>query len=255
MISGNTSIQQPIFRWPDGKRAALSLSFDDARLSQTDCALPILDAHCVKATFYVSPAAVEQRIRQWHKAIEHGHEIGNHTMNHPCSGNFAFARSRALEDYTLERMEEELLSANDAIEHLLGVQPITFAYPCGQKFVGRGEEVQSYVPLVARHFLVGRSAFDEIHNDPTFVDLAQATALDADGASFEQIKAMIDHALEDGGWLILLGHEAGTGGRQTVLAEVLEKLCCYVQNPENGIWMETVATIGNHIAQTRKDAD
>ncbi len=33
--------QQEDFRWPDGKRAAISLTFDDARFSQIDCGLPI----------------------------------------------------------------------------------------------------------------------------------------------------------------------------------------------------------------------
>ena len=58
------SAPQPAFRWPDGKRAALSLSFDDARLSQVDRALPIMDAHDVKGTFYVSLGRVEARMRE-----------------------------------------------------------------------------------------------------------------------------------------------------------------------------------------------
>ena len=37
--------------WPEGKTAALSLTFDDARLSQVDQGLPLLDSYGVKATF------------------------------------------------------------------------------------------------------------------------------------------------------------------------------------------------------------
>ena len=37
--------------WLEGKTAALSLTFDDARLSQVDQGLPLLDAYGVKATF------------------------------------------------------------------------------------------------------------------------------------------------------------------------------------------------------------
>ena len=43
--------------WLEGKTAALSLTFDDARLSQVDQGLPLLDAYGVKATFYVLDSA------------------------------------------------------------------------------------------------------------------------------------------------------------------------------------------------------
>jgi peptidoglycan/xylan/chitin deacetylase (PgdA/CDA1 family) len=180
-MSGETG---PTFHWPEGRQAAVSLSFDDARLSQVDLGLGVLDACGVKATFYVSIGNLRQRLDGWRAAAAAGHEIGNHTLTHPCSGNFPFARGKALEDYTLDGMEAELLGANDEIRRLLGVVPRTFAYPCGQTYVGRGPGVQSYVPLVARHFLVGRAAFNETHNDPGFCDLAQAFSLDGDGKSF-----------------------------------------------------------------------
>lgn len=239
------------FSWPQGKKVAVSITFDDARLSQQDVAIPILNRYNVKATFYVSPGNMEYRLLEWEKIVTDGHEIGNHTMTHPCSGNFSFARNNALEDYTLERMEEDILSANEIIKKKLGVLPSTFAYPCGQKFVGRGINTKSYVPLIAKHFIVGRSAFDEVHNDPSFVDLAQAAAMDIDSASFERIKSLIERALMEGGWLILFGHEIGVGGGQTILADTLEKLCQYTQDPANEIWIDTVANIGNYILQNR----
>ena len=137
------------FEWPEGRKAALSITFDDTRASQLDTGLPILDAHGVKATFYVSLKAASQRRDDWRRLPETGHELGNHTLNHPCSVNFGFSRTNVLESYTLERMEEDLTGANTAIEEQFGVRPATFAYPCGQKYVGRGEGVRSYVPLVA----------------------------------------------------------------------------------------------------------
>ena len=70
---------------------------------------------------------MQQRLSEWKQALENGHEIGNHTFNHPCSGNFSFSRNRALEDYTLERMKNEIIEANAAIEQALGITPKTFA--------------------------------------------------------------------------------------------------------------------------------
>jgi peptidoglycan/xylan/chitin deacetylase (PgdA/CDA1 family) len=249
------SAAQDVFRWPDGKIAAVSLSFDDARLSHVDRGLAVLDACGARATFYVSIANLDQRLDAWRRALAGGHEIGNHTLSHPCSGNFAFARANPLEDYTLRRMEAELQGANDAIRRRLGVTPATFAYPCGQKFVGRGEGVRSYVPLVARRFLVGRDAFNETHNAPAYCDLAQVFSRDGDGRSFEQLQAMVDAAVEEGGWLILMGHEIGPecGAHQTTHDEALERLCRYCLDEAGGIWLDTVAAVGEYVRRSRND--
>ena len=77
-MPSHPSTQQ--FHWPKGKKAAISLTFDDARPSQIDNGLPILDAHNLKATFYVSVGPVEQRLTEWRNAVANRHEIGNHTL-------------------------------------------------------------------------------------------------------------------------------------------------------------------------------
>lgn len=236
-------------KWPEGKRAAISLTFDDARPSQLDRGLPILDEYGVKATFYVSLASMEKRLDDWKKALANGHEIGNHSLAHACSGNFPFSRDKALEDYTLEQMQAELRQASDDIERLVGVRPVSFAYPCGQKFVGRGLNLKSYVPLVAEDFLTGRGWMDEWANDPAFCDMAQLMAMELDGKSFEQLKQIFDRTLANGGWLVFCGHDIGDGGRQVTLAPTLRALCEYAKNPANGIWLANVETVAAHILQ------
>lgn len=242
------------FVWPEGKRAALSLTFDDARLSQADVGLALLDRYNVKATFYVSPDPLQQRLPIWKQALANGHEIGNHSLRHPCTGNFTFAREKALEDYTLEQMAQELEAANNLIESVLGIQPTTFAYPCGQKFVGRGQHLQSYVPLVATMFQAGRGWMDESTNDPTFCDPAQLLGMELDGLDFEQAKKLIDDAVKNGTWLIFAGHEIGEGARQTTRTDTLAAICEYACDPNNGIWIDTVENVTRHVRRTRSQA-
>ena len=239
------------FDWPEGKRVAVSLTFDDARLSQADVGIPILDRYGVKATFYVSTSRLEERLADWKAAVATGHEIGNHSMRHPCTANFPWARDKALEDYTISEMARELDQASAEIKRLLGVRPVSFAYPCGQKYVGRGENVQSYVPLVARRFLTGRGWRDEGANDPVFCDLAQLMAVELDGLSFDELRAHIDQAAAQGAWLVLAGHEIGLSGRQTVRADTLHAFCAYARDPQNGLWVDTVATIARYVAEQR----
>ncbi len=182
---------------------------------------------------------------------EAGHEIGNHTLHHPCSANFPWSREHALEDYCLDRMEAELLAANEAIEGICGVRPRTFAYPCGQTFVGRGEALASYIPLVARHFIVGRHAFDETSNDPIYCDLARAASRDLDRADLGHAMSLVQAAAADGGWLILMSHEVAPAGGQATRPGVLEALCRYATDPANGLWADTVAAVGSYVRDAR----
>lgn len=64
--------------WPDGKRAAVALTYDDALVSQLDMAVPALDAAGFKGTFFLigSKIAPEQ-IARWRSAAAEGHELGN----------------------------------------------------------------------------------------------------------------------------------------------------------------------------------
>jgi peptidoglycan-N-acetylglucosamine deacetylase len=235
--------------WPGGARMALSLSFDDGRESQVDVGLPLLARHGVAVTFYVVPAAVERRVDGWKRAVADGHEIGNHSLTHSCSGNFPFSRAKALEDHSLVRMRDELVEANRQIQALLGVRPRTFAYPCGQTFVGRGRGTQSYVPLVAELFLAGRGWLGESSNDPAMVDLAQVLGMEMDGKAFEDVMPLLDEARGRGSWLVLAGHEIGQGGRQTSRVAMLDALLPYAKDPGNGIWLATVAEVAAHVAQ------
>jgi peptidoglycan/xylan/chitin deacetylase (PgdA/CDA1 family) len=253
LLSGLAFAQQPStnFTWPEGKRAALSLSFDDARQSQVDVGVALLDKHKVKATFCVVPSAVELRLEGWKKVVASGHEIGNHSLNHPCTGNFPWSRQKALEDYTVEKMRDELKQANRRIKELLGVTAESFAYPCGQTFVGRGIDTKSYVPLVATLFSSGRTWQDETPNDPGFCDLAQATGVEMDGRDFEQILPILEKARETGQWVVLAGHEIGQDGQQTTRVTMLEKLMSYANDPANKIWIAPVGTIARYIRERR----
>lgn len=239
------------FKWPEGKKVALSLTFDDARLTQVDKGIPLLDKYGVKATFYVSPGSLMRRTDAWKKAVSNGHEVGNHSVLHPCTGNFSFSRDHALEDYTLLRMNKELDSANSIIKNVLGIDAVSFAYPCGQTYVGKGKTLKSYIPLIASKFETGRLWLSESANDPAFCDLAQLAGMELDGKSFEQIKKLIDDAKAKGHWLVLAGHEMNDGGRQTSLLSTLEAICQYAMDPANEIWIDNVHNIAAYVREQR----
>lgn len=241
------------FTWPEGKKMAISLTFDDARLSQIDTGIPLLDKYGVKATFYISPGSMLQRREGWKKAVLNGHDIGNHSVYHPCSGNFAWSRNKALEEYTPDKMRSELDSANKIITEVLGKTPVSFAYPCGQSFTGRSISTRSYVPLIASMFESGRGWLNEAPNDPSFCDMAQLNASELDGKSFDQVLKMIEAAKAEGGWLILAGHEMNAEGYQTSRLETIDAICRYASDPANGIWIDNIHNVTEWVKKERLD--
>lgn len=221
------------------------MTFDDARDTQLDVAMPILDAYRVRATFFVLPGPVSRRESHWRAVLRNGHEIGNHTVTHPCSANFGFSRLNALEDYSLERIEAEIDEASVAIERLLGVRPESFAYPCGQSFVGRGQGRTSYVPVVARRFAAARGYGSETSNDPDRCDFAHLDAFTIDGLAPDELVGLVDHAGATGRWVIMVGHDVGEDGEQTVLSHALEALCQRVAEPD--VLVAPVAEIAKYL--------
>jgi peptidoglycan/xylan/chitin deacetylase (PgdA/CDA1 family) len=240
------------FTWPDGKHAAISLSFDDARESQLDVGVPLFAETKMAVTFYLTATNIKARAAEWKKAAAAGHELGNHSMDHPCSGNFAWSRTRALEDFTLDRMRTELSGASREIEALTGVRPTTFAYPCGQTFVGRGRGVTSYVPLVSELFVSGRLWLSEAPNDPAFVDLAQLYGYPMDDVEFGALEPVVRDAIDRGQWLVFAGHDVGPGpGRQVTRVETIRALARYLETRRD-VWVDTIGHVASYVQRTRK---
>jgi peptidoglycan-N-acetylglucosamine deacetylase len=232
-------------RLPNEARVAVSLTFDDSRESQLDVAVPILAAEGLRATFFVLPAPVARRQSDWQAVVKNRHEIGNHTVSHPCSANFEFSRTNALEDYSLQGMEAEIDEASGRLEQLLGLRPESFAYPCGQSFVGRGESRTSYAPLVARRFVAARGYGSETANDPQRCDFAHLEAFTIDGRAAEELVDLVDQAAATGRWVIMVGHDVGKRGEQTVLTDSLEALCHRVAQAD--VWVAPVAEVANYL--------
>ena len=239
------------FPWPHGAKIALSLTFDDGRSTQVTHAVPVLDSFNVKATFYAQPENLLEELERWKKAIASGHEIGNHTIGHPCTGNFTWTRydGVVLEDYDMERMYTEIVQANDELEELVGARPVSFAYPCGQTYVGRGRNTQSYVPMVAEMFQTGRRWLDETSNTPGHFDTAQVMAMRMDGEDFPTIERMIERTKRNENWLVLAGHSIREEGRRGTNLVMLRELLAYASDPDNGVWIAPVKEVATFIAQ------
>lgn len=164
-------LEKPDPVWPGGARAALALTYDDALSSQLENAVPQLDAAGFKATFYLSMAVqdFEQQKAAWTALAEDGHELGNHTIHHPCRGAIGgrswLAPENDLDAWSKEKLLNEIARANEVLTAMDGAETRTYAYTCGDTTVGGEGYIDDLEPLVSG----ARSVMQDAPYDPYFV--------------------------------------------------------------------------------------
>jgi hypothetical protein len=234
----------------NGYRGAVSLTFDDGTQNQLDKAIPPLDDRGIKAGFYLNPRGENWRenAQPWIAVAKNGHEIGNHTVTHPCPNNL-LARHGGHEDMSLDDMESEILEARKRLLHIAPHQKEwTFAYPCYATHVGRGKTRQSFEPLIARHFLAGREGGEYgIANRPAWVDLAAVAGLDTQRMSGFEMIGLVEKLASDGDWVVLVFHEIN-GAYLSVGAYDYCMLLDYLKRKEKEIWTAPMVEVARRVA-------
>src|SRR5438128_824262 len=127
---------QNVSTW-NGMSCAVALTYDDALNIDLTNVVPALDSFGLKGSFYISDyfGGLKNQIPKWRKAAMEGHELGNHTVYHPCSGSLP-GRSFVTPDYDLDhysfkRIRDEINTMNTILYSIDGKTERTFAYPCG----------------------------------------------------------------------------------------------------------------------------
>src|SRR5262245_23649620 len=235
--------------FPGGTRAALSITFDDGRASQLDLAVPVLERHGLHATFYVLPTRIRERVDEW-RQVATTHEIGGHSGVHPVPAGRHGGGDTTLEMYTTARMKAELARADDQVEAMLGVRPRTFAYPAGYTYVGEGARATSYVPVVARRYVAGRGYRSEFANDPEWCDFAQLQAAHIDEFDGASLVALVDAAIEDSRWLVVVAHEIDGEGPWSLSSRALDELCRDAAR-RSDLWVAPVLDVARHLRAQR----
>jgi peptidoglycan/xylan/chitin deacetylase (PgdA/CDA1 family) len=198
--------------WPEACWGAVSLTFDDGEHSQLEKAVPLLDDAGLRATFYLPPRGEgdtwRDRLAPWRSVAAAGHEIGNHTVRHACPNSYSpDPTSRGgLEDLSLEEIEADILQAEERLRAVFPEQvQRSFAYPCYMSYVGSGATRQSYVPIVAQHFVAARG-LGERPNNPVNCDLHYLHSWDAARRSGAELVGFVEGSVVQGRWAILTFH-------------------------------------------------
>ncbi|MEM9079964.1 MAG: polysaccharide deacetylase family protein [Verrucomicrobiota bacterium] len=111
----------------------IALTFDDGpHPKNTPRLLDILRQRNIKATFYVIGNSVDSYPEITRRIVAEGHELGNHTYNHPNLTKLSNAGVR-----------KELDRTRDAIVRATGVQPRTMRPPYGALLTRQREMIRS----------------------------------------------------------------------------------------------------------------
>ena len=240
--------------WPDGCQGAISLTFDDGMASQLAVAAPMLTRFDIQGTFYINPRdGFEQTMTAWRDVAAAGHELGNHTIRHPCSNNHAFISETgrlALETMSLDEMAQEILETGRRIAQLAPQQHATsFAYPCYLEYIGQGKTRQSYVPLVAQHCIAGRGRGEDA-NDPHHCDIGYLWSWQCERMTGAELVGLAEEAATKGRWGIMTFHGIQEG-HLSITDRALETLCIHLSRHRDRIWTAPVATIAQQLSAWR----
>jgi len=244
-------VSEPV--WPQGCKGAVSLTFDDGTSSQLTEAVPRLDDAGLSGTFYLNPhrGHWDATAESWRAVGMAGHELGNHTMRHPCSCNYHFDADFCLEKISLQDMADTIDAAQTALDdiHPEGRDARSFCYPCYQTFVGAGATRHSYVPVVAARFRAARAS-GERPNDPRITDLHCLMSYAAEGAGADNLIAYAEHAAAEGGWAVFTFHGVG-GDHLAVDAEAFDALTRHLARQRHRLWTATLIEVADHVRAGR----
>ncbi|WP_417941490.1 polysaccharide deacetylase family protein [Flavobacterium sp. RS13.1] len=251
ILSADVFAQEQNRNW-NGKKCAVVLTYDDALNIHLDKVIPMLNSYQFKGTFYLigSSPVVSQRIEEWRTAAKQGHELGNHTLNHPCNGNLpgrGFVTSETdLSKYTVARAVKETQITNTLLKAIDGQNERTFAYPCGDLTI----KDTLYYNFLKNDFVAARGVAAGYLNKKE-VDLSNVNSFVQNGSTAEQMIAQIEEAEKKGSFIVFLFH--GVGGEHGLNIDLEEhrKLLDYLKKRKKDIWVATMVDVAKYIKEQK----
>jgi peptidoglycan/xylan/chitin deacetylase (PgdA/CDA1 family) len=241
-----------IWNWPGEAQSAISLSYDDGMDSGLDHAIPDLENAGFRGTFYLATGYWPVKIRKahWRNAFLNGHEIGSHTVHHPCRGP---SHRHNLETYTPKRIREEIRDAHTWLNRHIGVDSHrTLAYPCGHFAIGNPPDEHSFLSAVSAYHFAARLAGGGI-NDPALV-ARNPLRIKAEVISYphgKEVEPFIEYceqALNLRGWGVIVFH--GIGDRWLTTERVVhQQLIEHLQDKR--FWVAPVREVARHILDSK----
>ncbi len=247
------------FAWPHGARAAVSLSYDDAMPCHRTLVAPALEAHGLRGTFYAAARdELMDHPAEWRAMAERGHELGNHTLFHPCRREAAvpndwLAGWNNLIHFDAGRLRQELRTMSFLLRMVDGQTERTYGNTCHDVWYGPVEAKERIEPLLAEQFVAGRGERTNQPTDPRTCDLFNLGTTSGDGRTAEHWIEFIEAAVACGGYLLFTFHGVGPRHERLHVAEAdHDRLLSYLAAARDRIWTAPVIEVARWIAASRR---
>lgn len=231
-----------------GKTCAVVLTYDDGLNVDISNAIPALDSVGLKGTFYISDyfGGLAAQIPKWRAAAAEGHELGNHTVYHPCAGNLpgrSFVQpDYDLSHYTVRRITDEINTMNTILKAIDGKIARTFAYPCGDTKIGD----TAYIDPLKKEFVAARGVKAEML-PINQIDLYNIGCYTVNGQSGEELINLVKKAMDSHTLLVFLFHGVGGEHSLNVSLPAHSQLLHFLQQHEKDIWIAPLIDVAEYI--------
>lgn len=233
------------------KKAAVVLTYDDGLNVHLDLVVPQLDSAGIKGTFYIpgNSAALHQRIDEWRSIAYNGHELGNHTLFHPCIGNTQgrewVDKDYDLGNYSVNQIVNEIKLANTLLKAVDGKEKRTFAYTCGDKSAGNGD----FSNIIKKEFTGARDVSFKLEKAET-IDLNAISAFFVTNQTGEELINLAKQALEQEALIVFLFH--GVGGEHNINIPLEEhaKLIDFLSEHRDEFWVAPMVEVTSFISES-----
>lgn len=224
----------------NGHNGAISLTFDDGLPCQIGYALPAMDERGIPGTFFLiknSPYDKEFRRETWLRAIEYGHEVGSHSVNH-----------RKAAELTPREAIDECVGSRNFLESELGAPINSFCYP----YTDAPQHLQSAVRQTYKQARGGRGARHDHHIvSGDGVNLYNMPCEHVGGTSWPDIDKWVAEALRRKAWVTLMFH--GVGPDETQWDNISALRFKYVLDviaearDNSGLWVGTFGDVAENL--------
>ncbi len=222
-VQAQAPLKTEVLHWPEGKAAAVALTFDDNVLSQLTTAIPELEKHGYRGTFFIVaqwldlPASEEGLAVQWQQVARRGHEIGCHTYSH------AFLTS-----LPEEALQRQIQDAKGIIEHWIGegncrmFRAPSATSPAAEKLI------RELFPLNAVN--LGR-------DDKVICTVPR---------TYGDVKRQIDQTIADRGIYLPIWHGVGADFTK-ISTEDFQHVLQYLDERRAVVWVATMSEVARYV--------
>jgi peptidoglycan/xylan/chitin deacetylase (PgdA/CDA1 family) len=227
--------------WPEGAKAAVVLTYDDALESHFTNAVPALDAAGFKGTFFLSNVKLAD-VPRWRAVAAAGHELGNHSLFHPCpAAVWATEHRYTSEGHTPASTLREIEQQNVLLTALDGKPTHGFASPCGQTLAGGVDYLEELRAAKLVTYVRGvHTSAEDLRADVGRMDPMHVPARGFDEkVTGAQLIEFAKEAAAGGGMSVYLFH--GVGGDYLQVSDSAHReLIAWLAAHRSEVWVTTL---------------